>query len=484
VWALLAVVGASSRRRASDPTPPPAPPPGFPCWTATPPNASAPLGGFTQLRGVENTEVCHATLAPGMGQYNHAVMLGYHDGVLLTAWKNGATTEDKNGQRILYSQSRDGLSWTSVDGGTQNELFPNMTTPGKVAALFVGPPIVLNGRQYVGASPGVPTGAAQGAQFCLWPDPLSDGTEGRNCGPPGHSQDGSSLLMRRVLPGIGNLGPIFWAAEQVPADWAAASKALGIGALPAQDAQTVADVRPLSPREAFTPCADPATSGTLKCEACTGGCALWDAIPKATQPLIGNERSHYLKPGSGDGVILYRSGANGVLYAALRSANASAEQAAWGAPLATNISNDESNLNTGPLPDGRIYLVHNAVFRAKAAAATGPSAAGASQRPAGAGAGLGTLRFRDPITLATSADGVTFDKAHSLASCTNLSATSTCAPRYQPSPGVSGGKNPGPSYPQGMAVVAPAPAALRGFYVAFSNNKEDIWVSRVPFDKF
>ena len=79
---------------------------------------------------------------------------------------------------------------------------------------------------------------------------------------------------------------------------------------------------------------------------------------------------------------------------------------------------------------------------------------------------------------------MTFDKAHSLASCTNLSATSTCAPRYQPSPGVSGGKNPGPSYPQGMAVVAPAPAALRGFYVAFSNNKEDIWVSRVPFDKF
>lgn len=126
------------------------------------------MASRTQVPRVENVEVCHASLAPGMGQYNHAVMIGYHEGVLLLAWKNGATTEDKNGQRILYAQSTDGRSWTPIDGGPQNELFPNMTTPERVAALFVGPPIVLNGRQYVGASPGEPTGAAQGAQFCLW----------------------------------------------------------------------------------------------------------------------------------------------------------------------------------------------------------------------------------------------------------------------------------------------------------------------------
>lgn len=108
------------------------------------------MASRTQVPRVENVEVCHASLAPGMGQYNHAVMIGYHEGVLLLAWKNGATTEDKNGQRILYAQSTDGRSWTPIDGGPQNELFPNMTTPERVAALFVGPPIVLNGRQYVG----------------------------------------------------------------------------------------------------------------------------------------------------------------------------------------------------------------------------------------------------------------------------------------------------------------------------------------------
>ena len=61
------------------------------------------MASRTQVPRVENVEVCHASLAPGMGQYNHAVMIGYHKGVLLLAWKNGATTEDKNGQRIFYA---------------------------------------------------------------------------------------------------------------------------------------------------------------------------------------------------------------------------------------------------------------------------------------------------------------------------------------------------------------------------------------------
>ena len=41
------------------------------------------------------------------------------------------------------------------------------------------------------------------------------------------------------------------------------------------------------------------------------------------------------------------------------------------------------------------------------------------------------------------------------------------------------GKTPGPSYPQAVSVVAPAPEALRGLYVAATNNKEDVWVVKV-----
>ena len=109
-------------------------------------------------------------------------------------------------------------------------LFPSLTTKEKACAMFVGPPIHINGRQYVGASPGEPTDAAQGAQFCLWPDPIAP----RNCGPPDTSdpfKGGPGLLMREVV-GYQQLGPIFWASATVPATWADASKAFKIPTLP------------------------------------------------------------------------------------------------------------------------------------------------------------------------------------------------------------------------------------------------------------
>ena len=63
---------------------------------------------------------------------------------------------------------------------------------------------------------------------------------------------------------------------------------------------------------------------------------------------------------------------------------------------------------------GRIYLVHNVVFRNKSGADEG----GDEDEDEGGGGGLrmrgrsGELRFRDPITLATSRDGYAFDTAH------------------------------------------------------------------------
>jgi hypothetical protein len=38
-----------------------------------------------------------------------------------------------------------------------------------------------------------------------------------------------------------------------------------------------------------------------------------------------------------------------------------AAQGGWSPLVQTNIPNDKSNLNAGPLPDGRLYLVHNPV---------------------------------------------------------------------------------------------------------------------------
>ena len=117
---------------------------------------------------------------------------------------------------------------------------------------------------------------------------------------------------------------------------------------------------------------------------------------------------------------------------------------AWSLIQQTDIPNDSSNLNAGALPDGRVYLVHNPVTpaptpKAEAEATGGVAGAHPSQR--------------DPVTVATSKDGVTFDTAVVGMTCTQLDNVTGCEPRY---PGKS--KNAGPSYPQAITVTAPAPA--------------------------
>ena len=113
------------------------------------------------------------------------------------------------------------------------------------------------------------------------------------------------------------------------------------------------------------------------------------------------------------------------------------------------------------------YLVNNAVFEPKnetARLGSGP---------------LGALRFRDPVVVSSTVDGYSFGGPMAVITCTQLPNNSTCSPR------VAGtGKNPGPSYPQGMSVVAPAPEEHRGFYVVATNNKEDVWLTKLDFSSF
>lgn len=147
-----------------------------------------------------------------------------------------------------------------------------MSTPFLAATLEPGPPIHINGRLYVAASPGIHNtthdSSAQGSQYCLWPDPITP----RNCGPPLRVavQYKDTLLMRRVLDGKGRLGPLFWASQEGPSLFSAATEAHGIQTLGEVDAQTQRDVGTLSSTMSQLPC-DP-KDGTLKCEGCAGGC--------------------------------------------------------------------------------------------------------------------------------------------------------------------------------------------------------------------
>ena len=140
-----------------------------------------------------------------------------------------------------------------------------------------------------------------------------------------------------------------------------------------------------------------------------------------------------------DDVLLYRS-KDDVLYASVRAAPGAA---AWAAPAKTDMPNDNSNINAGALPDGRRYLFANAM----------------------------PFAIRDPLVVATSADGAAWDTARVAITCTDL-PSSNCTARF-----AGKYKNPGPSYPQAVAVPA-----LGAVFVVATNNKEDVVVTRLPLE--
>lgn len=407
----------------------------FPSWTAPFLDPLLiPWGGQAPAKNVTRHMLYRATA--DLGTYNMAPMMDWlgDDGgeeppinAFLAYWKNSPTDEDQPGQRILYSTSFDrGVSWSGTDG--TNILFPNMSTSAHPAALFAEPLLHIRGRFYAAASP---------RQFCVYPSAYPD-----------------QLLLRRVSAGGGGasgnltLGPVFWAAATVPQGFEAATTLHHVLTLPSMDALTQGDVGSLYDPSAPLPCAPPATSGSLKCEALRGG---FGGIAHPGQ----YELTHYPVPRSAGDVILYRS-ARGVLnlHASVRDDPAGPWVGGDGPSQAGNLTNlpdDNANLNAGTLPDGRVYLLNNAM----------PN--------------LG----RDPLWLSTSSDGTHFNHTTPLVSCWEFGGQEPdqplgCLFRFQ-----GGSKQSGCQYPQGLPLLDPAP---RGFWTIFALNKEDIVVIHVPFD--
>ena len=353
-------------------------------------------------------------------------MLGY-DGVrLIAAWKNDLEDEDSPGERILYSQSTDGIVWTPSVNDAPATLFPNMSTTSTPSALFVGPPVYIEGRMYMASSP---------KQYCLYPAP--DFSAGM-------------LLVRRVYPdAVGSLGPIFWSTASIPKGFELASELNNVSTVDKMDAQVQADVALLTNASAygpsFMPCADPTL--TEKCEACAGGCQPWEEAPSN----IIFERTHYTvgpaDPRTGyPQVLLWRTSAatDNTLWASVKQSDADP----WSAVVATDIPNQPANINAGPLPGGaagRRYLAINPCLS------------------------------RDPLVLATSPDGLNWDAAFAVATCADLApARAACSRR---NPGRSTGT--GLAYPQVLVLAdAALPPALQGLWLVWSCNKEDIYVTR------
>jgi hypothetical protein len=243
----------------------------------------------------------------------------------------------------------------------------------------------------------------------------------------------------------------------VPAGFEEASALQGVASLAEMDAQTQADVAVLSDPLA-KPC-DEALDETTKCEWCAGGCQPYNE----TFAPIENENTHYVVPGTVDGddlsamvdVILYRARIPDTINHLWASRRVGGPGAAWEGPVETNIADDVANINAGSLPDGRVFLVSNAM----------PSV------------------FRDPLFVSVAPDGVAFTETHVAVSCemevfkqtdTPRHSDNGCLFRYQ-----GGSKQSGCQYPQTVFVTQDS--AFGGLWIIFSLNKEDIWVAKLPY---
>ena len=421
----------------------------LPRWTAPRPHAQHHLGGYGRLPHDFAVSVCKGDNATWLGTYNHNSMMDYMEGSFLLYWKNSAVIEDFSGQRVLGSVSADAKEWSPPV-----IVFPNLTTGNAAAVLEPAPPLLLNGHRYAAASPGVFNTSsglgwhhvAQGSQCALWPDSLDP----RNCGPAASDAEHyeRNLLLRRWFAN-GTLAPhFFWAASKAPALFALATARLGIPTVDAMDEQTRFDVATLRQMaQSGTPPCD-ASKASLKCEWCPGeGCPAYDQIPFGLQ--ITNERSFYVTPPSSNRsaeVVLFRSQSSSMaLYASIRTKGAAA-QSAWSRPALTTIPNVNSNLNTGVLANGSIFLAHNPLV----------------SEP--------THRMRDPLTLAVSDDGLSFSTVGVALTCLDL-GVDACRPRFHHD------VDRGPSYPQ--VVVVATPASVAGIYIAATNNKEDVVVVKL-----
>lgn len=149
--------------------------------------------------------------------------------------------------------------------------------------------------------------------------------------------------------------------------------------------------------------------------------------------VFGYTEPNFLQRSNGDLVALFRN-YSGFLYASVSHDNG----AAWTVPRLTNFPDSTARFSTGKLPDGSFFLINNP--------------------------GPGRLN-RSFLTIALSKDGVTFDRAWMI--------------RGQPTAQKFDGKQKlnGWQYPNAIVWKG-------ALHVAYSVNKEDVMITRIPFSAF
>ena len=100
------------------------------------PIADFPMGGAEPIGSANYTQLFKASKE--IGTYNMSPMISHFHGVFLASWKNSPQDEDQPGQRVLYTQSTDGITWLDSNNG-ERILFQNISTNSNPTALFAEP---------------------------------------------------------------------------------------------------------------------------------------------------------------------------------------------------------------------------------------------------------------------------------------------------------------------------------------------------------
>jgi len=369
-------------------------------WNVPWPQKGKPAQGYPVLEGVAHAELFHAT--PDDGVYCHHPHVLHHEGTFFAAWSNHRWDEDGPGQRVLFAVSKDGRRWSRF-----RECFPPV---GEVKRWGeTGRVLTANGFVVV---EGTVYAIAEVHEFFSRSDgSLQARLEERAGRKTRYGRLGWGRLAR-ALKADGSLGPIFWLVDDPP--------------------------EPHEGAPAFPSAADPrfaeATREISRIKAQPLRMSAWDFRTHTNWTTAADghvlcEPTVFRRP---DGALVKlgrdKQGSRRI-YAALSRD----EGKTWDAAVRTNIPDSPSKAVSGTLPDGRIYLVGNQVIGGR----------------------------RDPLVIALSRDGVSFDWA---------GAIRTGAPKIR-HPGRAKGE--GFQYPS--AVVAGD-----ALWVIYSIGKEDVAMSRIP----
>jgi hypothetical protein len=381
-------------------------------WTCGRPDPDRPGAGFTVL-----DKARHVLIFAGKrdaGAYNHHSQLTFFRGTFHAMWSNHFFGEDGPGQRVLHSHSPDGVSWSPAE-----ELFPPIqpVRPNEDNGL------VLTALRWVevGERLFAATMCHENTGF-VNPD-RSEHVDKRDAAHPFLARKPSDGFCRELTGGPGQLGPILPMGENVPL-----SQNPAFVYLDAEHAEALAlgkAVRSEMRRPEHIPSWDPPDT----------------ILPQGVDSPWLCEPTVY-RAADGMYVMLLRDIAfSHRLYVSL-----SGNGHDWPPAVPTDIPDSPSLSTTLKLPDGTVLLVGNMM----APAFDNPD----QVRHYG----------RDPLVVALSDDGYTFDRAFAL----------RCGQHeWRTSQGDVRGRGGGAQYPSCVAHDGI-------LYVQYSMGKEDICVSSVP----